>query len=99
MEWAFANGYCDDLTIERIDNGGNYCPENCRWATNLAQQNNKRNSHFIEYNGESLTISEWARKLGIRKDTLRHRLISGWPLEKALSSDKRKYERACDPIT
>lgn len=93
MKWAFANGYTDELTLDRIDTNGNYCPGNCRWATNLTQQNNKRTSHYIEYNGEKHTIAEWARILGLRRDTLRQRVLASWPLDKILSSNKRKYTR------
>ena len=49
--WALANGYSNELTIDRIDVNGDYTPENCRWATYKVQGNNKRNNHFIEFDG------------------------------------------------
>lgn len=81
-EWAIKNGYQEGLTIDRIDNNGDYTPENCRWITNLEQQNNKRNNHFIEYNNEVHTIAEWSRILGIKYSTLANRIQKGYDIEK-----------------
>lgn len=73
-DWAIKNGYREELTIDRIDVNGNYCPENCRWITILEQQKNKRNVRKITYNGESHTISEWAEIRNIKYGTLWKRL-------------------------
>ena len=73
-EWALNNGYNETLTIDRIDVNGNYCPENCRWATITEQQNNKRTNVIIEYDGVSHTVSEWAKILNIKRGTLDKRL-------------------------
>lgn len=59
-EWAKNNGYDDSLTIDRIDNSGNYCSENCRWATRKVQCNNKRSNKLITAWGETKTISQWS---------------------------------------
>ena len=64
-EWAINNGYREDLTIDRIDVNGDYEPSNCRWVTAKAQQNNKRSNHFITYNNETHTLTEWAEKYNI----------------------------------
>ncbi len=77
-EWSSLHGYTDELTIDRIDVNGNYCPENCRWVTRKEQQNNRRANVVITYNNEKHTLTEWADILGVNSATLinRHRL--GW---------------------
>lgn len=78
--WAMANGYADNLTIDRINVNGNYEPNNCRWVTFVEQQNNRRNNHFVEHNGETHTIAEWARILHKPYTTLHKRIAKGKPL-------------------
>ena len=77
-KWSIENGYKEYLTIDRIDNNGNYCPENCRWATNEEQQNNKRNNVFIEINGLKMTISQVAKKAGLSEKAMWWRVKNGW---------------------
>jgi len=84
-DWASANGYRDDLTIERIDNGGGYRPSNCRWATRGEQTNNTRRILRVRFSGETKTLKQWSRVLGIKYTTLYGRLLAGWPMEKAFA--------------
>ena len=89
-DWAINNGYSDDLTIERIDTNGDYEPSNCKWITNLEQQNNKRNNRFIEYKGEKHTIAEWSRITGINKNIILDRLNNNWDTAEILGIKQHK---------
>lgn len=94
QSWAMANGYRDDLTIDRIDNNKGYCPENCRWVTQKVQCNNKRNNNLLTYNGETLTISEWAQRLNVNYFSLHDRITKlGWSAEKALATPIKESDR------
>lgn len=73
-------------TMERIDNDGPYCKENCRWATRKDQSRNRRMNHYLEFNGERRIIVEWAEHLGVAPRLLRVRLNRGWSVERTLST-------------
>lgn len=77
-DWAMESGYSDDLTIDRIDVNGNYCPENCRWMTQKDQSNNLRKNVIVEIESEKHTLSEWSRISGVRYTTLYQRYLRGW---------------------
>lgn len=77
MIWALENGYRDDLTLDRIETNGNYCPENCRWATRAEQNRNKSNNVWISYEGERISQADLARKLGLTPNAISYRLKVG----------------------
>ena len=80
-QWAINNGYKKGLSLDRIDNDGNYCPENCRWVDRIKQNSNRRANVFITHNGETHTVAEWSRITGINMQTMLGRIKSGWPVD------------------
>lgn len=83
--WAINNGYQENLSLERINNNGNYEPNNCKWITMAEQMKNTRNCHYIEYKGEKHCVMEWVRKLGITKRSIANKLYKGFPLEEIIA--------------
>lgn len=92
-EWAQANGYTDDLTLDRIDPSGNYEPDNCRWVSQKIQQNNRSNNRIISYQGENYTLSQLSRKYNLNAGFLRRRLEFGWSVEDAINTPKGADKR------
>lgn len=88
MEPTFKEG----LSVERRDNNGPYAKWNCYWATAYEQHANKRSNRRIEWQGESLTVAQWARKLGLKPTCLAKRL-DNWPLERAMKAQMERNRR------
>lgn len=86
FNWSINNGYKYNLTIDRINVNGNYEPNNCRWATNKEQAQNKRNNIFIEYNNEKYCLKEWCDILGLSYvKTYKRLFYRKWSVEKAFN--------------
>lgn len=90
--WSIFQNFIDDMgipennqSIDRIDGSKGYFKENCRWVTSMQQMSNTKKNHFLTFNGETLHISGWARKIGMNKRTLLYRIESGWSIKRALT--------------
>lgn len=88
-----------DMTLERKENDGNYCPENCKWASRKEQCRNMRTNRMITFRGETLCSAEWAERLDIKRATIEARLdVYGYSVERALTEplqkDRKKISNA-----
>ncbi len=89
--WAMANGYKEGLTIERKDNDGDYCPENCIWITAARQQSNTSKSRRYRLYGKEFTLTELCRLYGQPRSTVESRLQRGVPIQEALKTSGRYH--------
>jgi len=99
-KWLKFVGFYEDMgdrpegmTLDRKDNDGNYCKDNCKWSTSKEQQNNMRSNVNIIYNGKTQTLSQWARELNIKIGTLNSRIFRDkWSVERAFTEPVKHYE-------
>jgi len=99
-QWRTFEGFIKDMgerpegkSVDRIDTNGDYCPENCRWATILEQANNRRGNKNISVNGRTMTASEWERETGVNHTTIKWRLKRGVPASEAVSDKTNRCAR------
>jgi hypothetical protein len=86
-KWCHENGIKDKLTIERIDNDGGYCPDNCKWATYTEQCHNTSRNVWITFDGISMIQEDWANLINITSSALKYRL-DHWVLKDALTKPR-----------
>lgn len=83
------NSYKEGLTIERINNDKNYSPENCKWATQKEQANNRSTSRIVNYMNIKKTLAQWIDYFGLKSSTVRQRYyVYKWPIERCLEGGR-----------
>lgn len=83
--WAMANGYENGLSIERVDNDGDYEPVNCKWIELADQARNRRSSVFVDYKGERMLAMDLDKRMNFPEGTIKRRMDLGWSLEKSVN--------------
>jgi hypothetical protein len=95
--WAYANGWEKGLQLDKDIKGAGklYSPETCCFVTRAVNNRNKRDNVIVEYNGESMCVTDWAKRLGLKHDHVQWR-INKWGIEKALTTPVKKYNRSAN---
>lgn len=88
----------DGMSIDRINNDLGYSPENCRWANDLTQKNNRRTNRYIEHNGVKKSAADWARETGVPAKAIISRVSREWPIDLALTKPPRPTGREAKSV-
>lgn len=101
-EWARTHGYKDEMTIERIDVNGDYCPENCTWIPQKKQARNRRTTVWVNYCGRKMSLAEACEIAKLPYKQVWFRMYrAGWTFEKAISTElgaeveRKEYSHSC----
>lgn len=84
-DWAIQNGYDENLEIDRIDNDGNYEPDNCRWQSRVVQVRNRSNTVYLEHDRLKKPLKEWCEMYGVNYKLAHQRYRKGWDFERVFN--------------
>ncbi len=87
--WSIEHGYSSELTLDRINVSSDYGPENCRWVDQVVQNNNTTRNRFLTYEGDTHTMAQWSKIIGLSYSTFKTRLNRGWDIKKIIETPKQ----------
>lgn len=92
IQWAENSGYLPGLTIDRVNNNGDYSPENCRWVSIAENNQNRRSTRFYTIDGETKNLQQWCETYSVSRSMVNKRLQMGWDIKSALTTPKRERD-------
>lgn len=102
-EWLEAERFLRDMgpkpspkhSLERKNNNRGYSSDNCKWATSQEQARNQRGNRLITWNGQTKLLTDWAKELGCRSNSLSTRLHRGWTIQRAMTTPFKNQPTPC----